>query len=198
MMNRHNHQSTSLHRKAVRGFTLLEMVVSVGIFAIMMLVATSTYFTLISIDRRARATNQVVNNLSFAVDAMTRGIRTGTAYHCLNGSPDADGNSTNGLCTSFTYIDTGLNESVTYLWKANHTIGRCEGSGTCLDATASSITDPAITITSLAFYVRGAGASGDTQAQVLFTVRGTMPADSSGNTAAFVIEEAATQRLIDL
>lgn len=188
-------------KQSMRGFSLLEMIVSVGIFAIMMLVATSTYFTLIAIDRRARATNQVVSNISFAVDAMTRGMRTGTGYQCLNNRADSFGNSPSG-CTQFSYIDPSLpagSNVVTYFMKANGTIGRCESNTTCLiDASAVAITDPAITITSLTFYVRGVGNTDDFQPQVLFTIKGSMPADSSGNPTTFILEESATQRLIDI
>jgi type II secretory pathway pseudopilin PulG len=174
------------------------MIVSVGIFALVMLVATSTYFTLITVDRRARATNQVVNNISFAIDAMTRGIRTGTNYKCQPGG----GNDISGSCSCFSYTDTGLNTPVTYHLMANHTIGRTIGSASCPDDLAVPITDPAITVSKLVFYVRGVGTTTspfkDEQPQVLFTVLGTMPADSSGNTASFSIEGGATERLIDL
>ena len=185
--------------RPTRGFTLIEMIVSVGIFAVVMTIVMSAYLTLIKVDRRARATNQVVSNLSFAVDAMVRGIRTGRSYRCNDGSPDANGNSTTGTCTCFSYTDSGLNTTVTYHLMANNTIGRAVGSSSCLDGAASPITDPAITISTLAFWVRGAGSGvNDLQAQTLFTVKGTMPADASGNTASFTIEESATQRLIDI
>ncbi|MEK7602012.1 MAG: prepilin-type N-terminal cleavage/methylation domain-containing protein [Patescibacteria group bacterium] len=188
--------------KTLRAFTLVEMIVSLGLFSVVMLVATSAYLTLISLDRQAHATNQIVDNLSFAVDTMVRGIRTGTNFQCLNGSPDADGNSTSGACTSFKYTDTNLTTPVTYILKSNGTIGRCEGNGVCIDSTASSLTDPQITIQTLAFYVRGAGTvtAGvrDQQPQVLFVVKGTMPSDSKGGTVPFAIQEGATQRLIDL
>ncbi len=193
-----------MRTRSVRGFTLVELIVSVGIFAVVMTIAASAYFTLISLDRRARATNQVVNNLSFAVDSMMRGIRTGTNYKCLNNA-DAYGNSngSGGDCTQFSYTDSNLasgSNVVTFYRKGDGTIGRCEANSNCLvDAQSSSLTDPAITITSLVFRVRGVGpAAPDEQPQVLFTVKGTLPADTSGNKATFVIEEGATQRLIDL
>lgn len=184
-----------------RGFSLVEMIVSVGIFSVVMLIATSAYFSLISLDRRARATNQVVNNLSFSVDAMMRGIRTGTEFRCLNGGPDADGNSVSGSCTQYTYTDSVLpagNNVVTYFLSGGG-IYRNEGSlSSTLLSTASRLTDPSITVTSLIFYVRGAGTSDDAQPQTLITIKGTMPADSSGNLTSFAIEETVTQRLIDL
>ena len=202
-LTRHSVGSTS------RGFTLLEMLVSLGLFAIVMLTVTGAYFTLIGLDRQARASNQVVNNIAFAVDAMARGIRAGTNFQCLNGSPDANGNSTNGTCTQFAYTDANLTsssnpngETVVYILKSNGTIGECEnslGNTTCLSSNASSITDPAITVSELAFYVQGAGSTANSQqAEALFVIKGSMPSDSSGHVASFVIEEAATQRLIDL
>ena len=185
-----------------RGFTLVELIVSVGLFALVMLIATGAYFALIALDRQARATNQVVSNLSFAMDTMTRGIRTGANYKCLNAQEDAEGNSSSGACTSFSYTDTVLNTTVSYILKTNQTIGRCEGvpSGSCTDANASSLTDSTITIQKFSFYLRGVGtASAPTwqkQPHVTFILSGTMPAGPN-KTVPFSIQEGATQRLID-
>jgi prepilin-type N-terminal cleavage/methylation domain-containing protein len=177
-----------------RGFSLIEIIVSVGIFAVVMLVATSAYYTMISLDRRARSTTEVVSNLSFALEAMARGMRTGTAYKCVA----TGGNSTDGTCSCFSYSDSALGTPVTYHLMANKTVGRATGTSSCLDSLATSITDRAITVSSLVFYVRNVGSSDDYQPQVLFTIKGTMPADNTGSTTVFVLEQSATQRLIDL
>ncbi|MDB5195446.1 MAG: putative Type pilus pilin [Parcubacteria group bacterium] len=189
------------YRASPKGFTLVEMIVSIGLFSIVMLVAMSAYFTLISLDRRARATNQVVSNLSFAVDSMVRGIRTGSLYHCIDGGADADGNSTSGACTEFYYTDSNLpagNNVVTYFLHGTSILRNQGNANSVLTDTASALTDPSIAITKFKVYVRGAGTGNVEQPQVLFTISGTMPADSSGNPTTFVIEENATQRLIDL
>jgi prepilin-type N-terminal cleavage/methylation domain-containing protein len=185
-----------------RGFTLVELIVSVGLFALVMLIATGAYFSLIALDRQARATNQVVGSLSFAMDTMTRGIRTGTNYQCTNSAEDAYGNSSSGACTAFSYSDTALNTIVSYILKANGTIGRCEGvaPGSCTDVNASALTDSSITIQKLSFYVRGSGTvSSPTSAQqphVTFVISGRMPAGPN-KTVPFTIQEGSTQRLID-
>jgi len=203
--------SIMMHRPT-RGFTLLEMIVSVGIFAVVMVVVTGAYLTLISLDRRARATNQVVSSLYYAVDTMARGIRTGTNYKCVHttGAAPDYGNSTDGFCDAISYTDTSLpstgDQTVIYKYKAsNGTIGRCESIstyGACFDSVASSLTDPAITINTLTFYVRGVSTStaayADQQPQILFTIKGTMVADSKGGTVPFIIQSGATQRVIDL
>ena len=191
------------HRnKQQRGFTLVELIVSVGLFALVMLIATGAYFSLIALDRQARATNQVVGSLSFAMDTMTRGIRTGTNYQCTNTFDDVYGNSSTGSCTSFSYSDTALNTVVSYVLKANGTIGRCEGvaPGLCSDGNASALTDSSITIQKLSFYVRGAGNSAaptwQQQPHVTFVISGRMPAGPN-KTVPFTIEQGSTQRLID-
>ena len=191
------------HRnKQQRGFTLVELIVSVGLFALVMLIATGAYFSLIALDRQARATNQVVGSLSFAMDTMTRGIRTGTNYQCTNIFDDVYGNSSTGSCTSFSYSDTALNTVVSYVLKANGTIGRCEGvaPGACTDVNASALTDSSITIQKLSFYVRGAGNSAaptwQQQPHVTFVISGRMPAGPN-KTVPFTIEQGSTQRLID-
>ena len=51
-----------------RGYTLVELIVSLGLFSMVMLVVTGAYLTLISLDRQARASNQLSATLSFAVE----------------------------------------------------------------------------------------------------------------------------------
>jgi len=184
------------HGSRMRGFTLIELIVSMGIFALVMLVATSAYYNLIALDRKARSVNTTVNNLSFAVDAMTRGIRTGTNYQCVA----TGGDSVDGSCSCFTYADSELGKQVTYHLNATkHVIERYTASSgsSCTDG-SPAITDSAVTISTLRFYVRGSSSSDDLQAQVLFTVVGTMPADNSGTRTSFTLEENASQRVLDL
>lgn len=189
--------------RPARGFTLIEIIVSVGLFALVMLVATSAYLALIRLDRRARATNQTVSSLSFALDAMVRGIRTGSEYHCINGSPDSAGNSISGNCTQFYYTDSNLpsgNNIVTFFLNGA-SIYRNEGSSYSTSIVgASRLTDPAITISSMKFYVRGMGngVAEVSQPQVLFVLKGSMPADTEGNVTTFTIEQGATARIIDI
>ena len=170
-----------------RGYTLLELIVSIGLFSIVMLVVTSAYLALISMDREARATNELVANLSFATESMMRNIRTGTAYSCGSG---------NGSCTQFSFLDS-QGQSMTYRLKSNNTIGQCSGGSTCVDASAIPLTDTRITIQALTFYVRGVGTSDVQQPQVTVTIKGTMATDA-GKTTSFNIESSATQRLIEL
>lgn len=175
-----------------RGYTLLEMIVSLGIFSLVMVVVTGAYLTLISLDRQARAQNQLVASLSFAVESMARNIRTGTDYACNASAATPNCASVGGASMSF--LDS-QGQTITFFKKSDGTIGQCTGS--CSEARAVSLTDPLITIQTLTFYVRGVGTGDGVQPQATFIIKGNMKTDA-GKTTDFSIQTSATQRFIDL
>lgn len=65
-----------------KGFTLIEMIVSLGVFAVVVVVAVGALLSIISTNRQLQAEQSVMTNLAFALDSMTREIRTGYAYFC--------------------------------------------------------------------------------------------------------------------
>ena len=66
------------------GFTLIELMVSLTVFSIVMVISVGTLLTLIDANAKAQALYMATTNLSFALDAITRDIRTGHLYHCYN------------------------------------------------------------------------------------------------------------------
>lgn len=73
------------------GFTLIELMVSLTIFSILMVVSIGTLLTLIDVNAKAQALASSATNLSFALDSITREIRTGHYYYCTEFDPDTDG-----------------------------------------------------------------------------------------------------------
>lgn len=67
------------------GFTLVEMLVSLTLFTIVATVATGTLLSLIGSNSRLVAEQTVMSGLSFALDSMSREIRTGSEYYCGTG-----------------------------------------------------------------------------------------------------------------
>ena len=63
-----------------RGFTLIELMVAMSLFAIVMVMSMSSVFTIISANRKAQALSSVIDNLNFAVESMTRTIKTNKDY----------------------------------------------------------------------------------------------------------------------
>lgn len=174
-----------------RGYTLLELIVSVGIFSVIMLIVTSAYLNLVHLDRKARATSDVMTNLSFVVESMSREIRTGTNYRCnTNGT-----NCTNGG-TSFRFSDSrSPSRTITYTLTNSQVF-------VTVDGATSALTDPRVTVSTLTFYVRGVGTLvGDGTAyaspQVTFVMRGTVEPEP-GEVVEFSLQGSATQRYLEL
>lgn len=172
-----------------KGFTLIELMVAIGLFAVVMTLATGAYLTMINVNRRAQALATGVDSLSFSIETMTREIRTGSSYACTNGQP---------VCTSFSFVDTAR-ETVTYSLNA--------GAKTLTRTTPTSsytLNDPTVAqITTFFVYLYGPAsysASGNTdteQARVHILLTARVLADA-GQYKTFTIETAATMRGSDL
>ena len=177
-----------------RGFTLVELIVSIGLFSIVIVVAMAAYLSLISLDRKARATNDVMTNLSFVVESMSRSMRTGTNYDCNGIGGVAD--CVNGA-SYFSFVDEN-GQTVTYLLKSDGTVGSCVNTGVCTSGSATTLTDPRIHIANMTFYTQGSALNDGVQPRVIFTITGSITPDTNSAPVSFTIEGGATQRLIDL
>ena len=191
-----------IHHKTMKGYSLVEMIVAVGLFSIVMLLATAAYATLVDLDRQSRASSDLVHNLSFALESMARSIRTGSRYAC--GETPGTNCQTGGSCFSFT---DEQERDLSYLLKPDGSIGRVlmgDGHGnylrSCTPANAISLTDPNVTIDSLVFYLSGAARGDAIQPHVVFTVSGSINVKRNGviTPTRFSVETEATERLLDI
>lgn len=174
-----------------RGYTLIELMVAVGLFAIIMLLASGAYFVMISINQQVQGIASGMNNLSFALETMTRNIRTGTAYSC-GGTAGMGIDCQNSPTFSFTDV-TGFN--VTY-----STSQQLGSNGMVWDIVKNgmSLTDPSVNITSLQFFVVGSGKPPDDYQQARVTILITGTVSYKGKSQSFSIETGATMRGSDI
>ena len=70
MMNR--------NKKSNKGFTLIEMLVSVAVFSVVLIIILGTIVTIVDTSRKARTMTEVMNNLNFSFESMTRTLKTST------------------------------------------------------------------------------------------------------------------------
>ncbi len=195
-----------------RGFTLVEILVSVALFTIVMVVALGALLALSTAMRKAETINSSVENLSAAVESMSRTIRTGLNYDCGLASVSSDPapvNCTNGATAIALYAVDG--SKVSYC--LGTAAGVCSSSGTSILRNVNSngvstgwvpLTSPEIKITTLRFYVEGACSAGGIGGCVPDTVqpRVTMLVSGSAMVTAnqsseFHLQSAITQRLYD-
>ena len=175
--------------KDTRGFTLIELMVATGLFAMIMLLSSGAYLMMISLNHQAQGIATGVNNLSFALETMTRGIRTGSKYTCPSGASGCVINASTGPF-SFTNSNGKLSSYALVGSRVQETV----------DGVQSTLTDPSVTITSLFFYVTGTKpVSGDQQqARVTILVSGTVSSSANKKPQAFTVETGATMRQSDI
>lgn len=85
-----------------QGFTIIEMIVSLALFSVVVTVSVGALLMLVGTNDDLQGEQSVMTNLSFALDSMSREIRTGSYYYCdsaaaLTSAADLDtaGTSTN-------------------------------------------------------------------------------------------------------
>jgi len=166
-----------------RGYSLIELIVAIGLFSIIMTLAAGGYLVMIGSNRHAQGISTGVNNLAFALESMTRNIRTGTQY-CAVGP----------VCTlnSFSFVDEN-GVTVYYSLGAQGSVGNIIRN----DGTPAPITDSSINITSLTFYYSGVTPGDSYQPYVTIIVSGSVSI-GPGKTKDFTIETSAVMRGPDL
>src|SRR3990167_4557212 len=154
--------------KGSRGFTLIEMIVSTALFAVVMLVSVTTLLSLVDANRKTQALHSVMNNLNIALDSMVRALRMGSVYHCGGGEYSLARDCSNGdLVLAFESFggdrgDTG--DQWVYLYDATtKRIYKSEDSG----QNSIAITSPSVTIDSMKFYVIGTTPGDTSQPKVV-------------------------------
>ncbi len=66
----------------VKGFTLVEMLVVLGLFSFIMTLATGVLYTSQAINVKLQETQSILDNVSVSLEIMTRDIRYGSVFHC--------------------------------------------------------------------------------------------------------------------
>jgi prepilin-type N-terminal cleavage/methylation domain-containing protein len=64
------------------GFTLIEMLVSLALYTIVVTISVGSLLVLVDGSARVQGDQSVMTTLTFAMDSMTREIRTGRSYYC--------------------------------------------------------------------------------------------------------------------
>ena len=106
------------------GFTLIEMIVSLALFTFVITIAVGALLMLMASNRQLQGEQSVMTNLSFAMDSMTREIRTGTFYYC-----DSQGstNGTNNIFNPSNNVDTILGDLYQDCENGNPSINKIQG-----------------------------------------------------------------------
>ncbi len=176
-----------------KGFTLIEVMVSVSIFSIVMLVATGAVFSIVEANKKAHTLKSVMTNLNFALESMARDIRVGSQFSCNNTGDCISGGDLFSYKANRDVDGDGLvNDSVEYKLISEGIQKRVYGGN---KGYTSTITAREINIESLKFYVVGTAAGDSKQPKVVITIKGYA---GVGNTkSSFNIQTTISERAID-
>jgi prepilin-type N-terminal cleavage/methylation domain-containing protein len=201
-----------------KGFTLIEMLVSVAIFSVVMVMSLGALLALSTADRKAEALKSGMDDLNFALDSMSRSIRTGYAFHCA--SPLGQ----DCLAGSNEFVFTGNNGVQTYYRLDSTNAGICNQTAPnigCIETSTDGVNWAAITapnvvvcdlssapsgncpqfntsVPSYLFYVYGSlsGIADSRQPIVTMTISGYVQVSTTQQTA-FHLQTSVTQRIYD-
>lgn len=197
----------SFNYKKTKGFTLIEIMVAVFVFSVVMVLATGAIFNIIAANKTSQALKSVIDNLSSALDSMSREVRYGSVYNCgfIDDSDFATPNSCadNSTVSKFAFVDRNA-VHVIYEFQAasggdgSGSIYKCIGNDNTnnIPNPCTLLTAPEVHITNLHFYVQGAERSEWQQPQLLMTISGY--AQAGPNHSLFNIETMVDQRNLDL
>ncbi|HYF13005.1 MAG TPA: type II secretion system protein [Candidatus Paceibacterota bacterium] len=204
-----------------RGFTLVELLVSVAIFTVVMVIALGSLLAISAANRKAETMKSVMNNLNFALDSMSRTIRTGFSYHCGSSGTITTPQDCSGGNTYFAFEGSTGNTSLSND-QIVYTLRNCSGQGASCPAndpdrilcgqdegdvgcvvrstdggsTFAPITASEVVVSILRFYTLGAPASDFIQPKVVMTLTGYVIV-AAGQTSQFQLQTSITQRIYD-
>jgi len=120
------------------GFTLIELIVALGVFMVVMTITLSAFLNIIDIQKKTEAFRKVNDNLNFAMEAIMREIREGKGYSAAD-------------CSGADFCFTGKDgKAIKYQLNTRGNIERKEASGEWLRMTSDGIK-----ITRFSFLVSG-------------------------------------------
>ncbi len=70
-----------------KGFTLVEMLVVLGLFSFIMTLSTGVLYSTQAINVKMQESQSVLNNVSVSLETITRDIRYGSKFYCLDTLP---------------------------------------------------------------------------------------------------------------
>ncbi len=158
------------------GFTLIELVVAIGIFGLVVIMAVSIFVIALVSQRRIISLRNIEDNGRFALESMAREIRTGKNF----------GGGSNSL--SFT---NAKGESIIYQLN-NKTIEKSSDGG----ANYSAVTGPEVEVDYLNFYLLGQAPGDGLEPRVTITIGFTSQVGSQVSNTK--IQNTISERFLQL
>lgn len=179
--------------KTNQGFTLIEIMTAVTIFAVVMTISMGSILGVFDTNRKSEALKAVMDNLNLAVESMSREIRFGSNYSCNPAFPIPDPPTSSNCSFGEDSIAFKGNDGRVIVYRLNGTgiEKSTDGGSNFLPVTATEIS-----ISDLTFYVLGALSGDQLQPKVLIKIKGTAGVKDIDQTD-FTVQTLVSQRRLD-
>lgn len=173
-----------------KGFTLVEILVSLGMFVIVMTAAVSSLVVVNNAALRAQQMRTLLDNINFAMDSIVRTVRTAEGVACGASISAPDCPLGGGVVGTMLFVKSTLGQEEDIVYRLHNGIIQKQlgGSGVWLD-----MTSPEIEITMLRFYVVGNTLGDKVQPLVRMFVGGVIKT-KNGQSEPFTFQTAITPR----
>ena len=169
-------------KSKIGGFTLIELMVALGVFMVVMTITLSAFLNIMDIQKKTEAFRKVNDNLNFAMEAIMREIREGKGYSAAD-------------CSGADFCFTGKDgKAVKYQLNGGGYIERKEEADEWLRMTSGGIK-----ITSLSFLVSGEETypSGDRQQPLVVISIGGESGEKEKLKSKLDLQATVSQRKLD-
>lgn len=175
--------------KGQKGFTLIELMVSVSIFIVVMTISMGSILGVFNVNRKSRTMKAVMNSLQLTVDTISREMRYGKNYHCGNQGQD---NTPRDCASGDNYVSflSSEGDQITYRLN-NNAIEKSVNGGSFIPVTGQEIT-----VQSLSFYVIGSDPNDLLQPKALILVKG-YAGTNTRTRSDFALQTLISQRSFD-
>lgn len=178
------------HNKKEKGFTLIELMVSITLFSVVLVVTLGTIITIADSNKKARSLMSVMNNLNFSIDSMTRSIKSGK----ITSGTGVSGGGNCFTTEQINYDDEGTfnREQVSYCFVEDGDQGRIDKT---VGGNTIALTSPDVDIDFLDFKAFTGGSSN--QPRVSIVLEGTVRI-SEKISSRFTIQTTVAQRQLNI
>lgn len=191
-----------------KGFTIIEMMIAIAIFLIVITIGISALMNLYSVNRKAQNMRNILDGLSFAMEDMSRNIRTGYNYSCLikgqnysvselSDARDCISGVNNGRGIAFEYSDgdtTIFNDQWVYFIDGGKLYRSTDAAVTKVQLTPDEVV---LDGNAWSFSVYGSLNTDTQQPIVILRLVGKI-LDNRGGDTPFSLQTTVSQRLIDV
>ena len=206
-------QTTNYKLQTTKGFSLIELLVSMALFIVVLTIGIGALLVLISTNLKAQNMQEAVGNVQFALDSMAREIRTGYSYYCTSSTPASTPGGVEDVspCSRGTYlsvIEGGASLTEGQDFSSKRIEYRYNASSRAIERRIPSqsstwvrLTSPSVYINSMHFNVNGTAqkqtSSDESQPNVTIFISGTVTGISN-TSSTFTLQTTVTQRVLDL